>query len=93
MTSHPNFRVQLAAHYSLTEIDGKLVLFSKNTGDFFGLNESALVLLKHLSDHTFEDAVKFGISEFQVAESELRQDILDLVQELESHKILKRVPL
>lgn len=93
MKSHPNFKVQLAPHYSLTEIDGKLVLFSKNTGDFFGLNESALILLKRVMEGDFEAAVKACLTDFQVEEPELRQDILELVEELESHKILKRILL
>lgn len=88
----PNFKVALASTISLTEIDGKLVLFSKDTGDFFGLNESALFLLKKLLDTDYLQAVAAGAAEYEVTEQAISQDLIELVTELEKQKLLRKLP-
>ena len=50
-------RFRLVDGVTLNEIDGKTVLFSMKSGDSFGLNESATVLLKTLLDSDFNGAV------------------------------------
>jgi len=89
----PNFKVELVSTISLTEIDGKLVLFSKDTGDFFGLNESALFLLKNLLDTDFWQAVAAGAAEYAVTEQAICDDLMELVTELEKQKLLRKLPL
>lgn len=76
---------------TLTETQGKLVLFSKKTGDFFGLNESALFLLKTLLESDFSTALQKGAEEFQVDPSTLEADLVDLVAELEKTSIIKKL--
>lgn len=76
---------------TLTETQGKLVLFSKKTGDFFGLNESALFLLKTLLESDFSTTLVKGAQEFQVEPSILEQDLVELVSELEKTSIIKKV--
>ena len=48
---------KLAKGVSLTEIEGKAVLFAMRTGDTFGLSETAAVFLRALLKGTFESAV------------------------------------
>ena len=93
MDSTPNFRIQLAENLSLTELEGKLVLFSKQTGDFFGLNESAGFFLKLLLEHDFLDSIAHAQKEFDVTETILQQDLLELVDDLMKRKLIKKIPL
>jgi len=93
MSTLRNFSICLAPQFSLTQIDGKLVLFSKQTGDFFGLNESALVLLQKLLANDFDTALNLAAQEFEVEKDILQKDFLELVSELEKLNILKRVYL
>lgn len=86
-----NFKIQLNPGITLTETQGKLVLFSKKTGDFFGLNESALFLLKTLLESDFSTAVQKGAEEFQVDTATLEADLVDLVAELEKTSIIKKL--
>lgn len=86
-----NFKIQLNPGITLTETQGKLVLFSKKTGDFFGLNESALFLLKNLLESDFSTAVQKGAEEFQVDTATLEADLVDLVAELEKTSIIKKL--
>lgn len=86
-----NFKITLNPDMTLTETQGKLVLFSKKTGDFFGLNESALFLLKTLLESDFSTALVKGAQEFQVEPSLLEQDLVELVSELEKTSIIKKV--
>lgn len=86
-----NFKITLNPDMTLTETQGKLVLFSKKTGDFFGLNESALFLLKTLLESDFSTTLVRGAQEFQVEPSILEQDLVDLVAELEKTSIIKKV--
>jgi len=86
-----NFRVELHPEMTLTETQGKLVLFSKKTGDFFGLNESALHLLKLLIASDFMTALKTGAQDLEVDTNTLQTDLLELVAELEKNKIIKKL--
>ena len=86
-----NFKVQLAPHITLTEIDGKLVLFSKQSGDFFGLNESAVGLIKSLLETDFLTTLKRASGEYNETESVLRTDLIELIKQLEDAKILKTI--
>lgn len=91
MSLTTNFKVELAPHLTLTTIEGKLVLFSKSTGDFFGLNESAAFFLKAVTETDFRSALQLAQDEFSVPKETLEKDFLDLIQDLESLKLLKTV--
>ncbi|NBX76478.1 MAG: PqqD family protein [Proteobacteria bacterium] len=93
MDSQPNFKIQLTETLSLTEMDGRLVIFSKQTGDFFGLNESAGFFLKLLLENDFEKSLSLATKEFEVPEKVLRQDFLELIDELANKKLIKKIPL
>lgn len=88
-----NFRIELAAELTLTEKDGKVVLFSKKTGDFFGLNETAGYFLKELCKSDFLTTLSNASAEFSVPETELSSDISELVSELESQKLVRKIPV
>ncbi len=88
-----NFKVSLAPHITLTEMDGKLVLFSKQSGDFFGLNESALLLLKTLLASDFKSTVTNIAVDVGEKEERIAADLMELVNELESHQLIYRAPL
>ncbi|NBV49670.1 PqqD family protein [bacterium] len=85
-----NFKITLNPQVTLTEMEGRLVLFSKSTGDFFGLNESALILLKQLLNSDFNTAVNHCSQEFGVAPATIETDLIALVEELERQKLLKK---
>jgi len=87
-----NFKILLSPQVTLTEIDGKLVLFSKTSGDFFGLNESALFLLKLVLETDFKSAVHQAASEYQEPEDVIREDLLALVEDLKKAKVLTTLP-
>jgi len=93
MDSQPNFKIQLAENLSLTEMERKWVLFSKQTGDFFGLNESAGFFLKLLLEHDFLKSIALAQKEFDVSETILQQDFLELIDDLMKRKLIKKVPL
>ena len=91
--ANSNFRIELAPEVTLTETEGKIVLFSKKTGDFFGLNESAVLFIKELSSKDYLHTLQTASKTFAVPESELASDILELVAELEKQKLLKKIPV
>ncbi len=85
-----NFKVHLAQDLTLTESDGQTVLFSKKTGDFFGLNESAGLFLKDLTETDFESTLKKAAVTFSAPMEVLSTDLLELVDELEKQKLITR---
>ncbi|MFM8269488.1 MAG: PqqD family protein [Pseudomonadota bacterium] len=91
MTSHLNFKIELAPHLNLTEMDGKWVLFSKDSGDFFGLNETAGIFLKLLLENDFDSSVLLAQKEFKISEDILRKDFLELVDDLTKNKLIKKI--
>jgi len=93
MTSNANFKIELAANLSLTEMEGKLVLFSKSNGDFFGLNESAGFFLKLLLENDFLKTVALAQQDFEVSETIVKHDILELVDELVHKKLIKKITI
>lgn len=91
MAETRNFKIELAKHLTLTTIDNKLVLFSKQSGDFFGLNESALFLLKTLLENNYQITVQLAVKEFGVDAQVIQSDLLELVRDLESQKLLRKI--
>ena len=87
-----NFKIVLSSHVTLTKMEDKLVLFSKKSGDFYGLNESALFLLKTLLESDFHKTLKVAAHEFNEDENVIQSDLEELVTSLESADVLKKVP-
>lgn len=87
-----NFQIKLPKEVTLTEMDGKLVLFSKKTGDFFGLNESGAFFIQRLLKSDFKETIKEAARTFSAPEQELQQDLTDLVKQLEGLGLLQKIP-
>lgn len=75
---------------SLNEIDGKTVLFSLKTGDSFGLNESAAIMLKKVIDDGFSAALDACAELFEADRAIIETDLRELLAELEGNQLLKR---
>lgn len=81
-------RIQLAAGTTLTNVEGKDLLFSTRTGDSFGLNETAArMLMLVLEMGTVEAATKLA-AEYDAAPGELQSDLDELVGELVQLKLV-----
>lgn len=65
-------------------IAGQEVLFNKKKGDFFGLNETAALLLKSTLELGLEKTVKEMSKTFQIPDQELTSDIKELLASLTS---------
>jgi len=87
----PNFKIALNPEVTLTETQGKLVLFSKKTGDFFGINETALFLLKTFLDSDFTTTLKKGSEHLAVEIPTLEKDLLELITELEQNALIRKI--
>lgn len=85
-----NFKLKLDPLVVFQKIDGQEVLFSKKTGDFFGLNESAAFMLKELISSDFETATKISSDTFGVDHSIIREDLQELVDSLIAGKLASR---
>ena len=90
MIAH-NFKIKFASGVTQTEIDGKHVLFSKETGDFFGLNDSAQMFLEELHDNDFTTTVRKVAERFLVSEDEISTDLLVLLNGLEKPKLIHKI--
>lgn len=88
-----NFKIEFAPGVTQTEIDGKHVLFSKNSGDFFGLNDSAQMFLKELQCNDFLTTLNKAAESFSMPEEEIANDILMLLKNLEAPKFIHKIPV
>jgi hypothetical protein len=86
-----SFRAKLGQGITLTNIEGKHVLFSIRTGETFGLNETAAALLQSLLASDFDAAVEECAKRYDVAVDELRADLKGLVDELSEQKLVSIV--
>ncbi len=84
-------KYQLPTNITLKEIDGQTVLFSKKTGDFYGLNDTATYLLKELVESDFDATLTKAASIYKVSPEELRTDLLEIVADLEGKKLLTKI--
>jgi hypothetical protein len=87
-----NYNLKFDPLIVLQKIDGQDVLFSKKTGDFFGLNESAAFMLKTLVESNFNKAVKVCSQQFGETEDTIRQDLNELVDSLIESKLAEKTP-
>lgn len=88
-----NFKLKLDALVVIQQIDGQDVLFSKKTGDFFGINESAAFMLKILIDTDFQSAIRQASSSFNVDQETISSDLMELVDSLVESKLAEKIPL
>lgn len=88
-----NFKLKLDSLVVIQQIDGQDVLFSKKTGDFFGINESAAFMLKILIDTDFQTAIRQASSSFNVDQETIASDLMELVDSLVESNLAEKVPL
>lgn len=86
-------RLQLAPGTSLTEIQGKSVLFSVKTGETYGLNETAAEMVRLGIEIGLDRAADQLAREYDVAVVEIRSDLDELTRELVSLKFAQLVPI
>lgn len=85
------FSITLKNDVTVTQIDGRTVLFSKRKGDFFGLNDSAFELFSRLQAKNFDVVVEEAAAAYQVDPKIIREDLQSLVDELEKKRLIERV--
>jgi hypothetical protein len=85
-----NFKLRLDPLIVMQKIDDQDVLFSKKTGDFFGLNESAAFMLRQLLNGDFKSAVNQSATAFSVDKTMIENDLLELVNALIEAKLAEK---
>ncbi len=83
--------IRLAPGTTLTNVEGKDVLFSVKTGDSYGLNETAARMLRLGLEADLDGAVNQLASEYGAEHQEIRGDFEELVGELVQLKFVQRV--
>ncbi|MDO9563416.1 MAG: PqqD family protein [Bradyrhizobium sp.] len=74
--------IRLAAGTTLTNVEGKDVLFSVKSGDSYGLNETAARMLRLGLEVDLEQVVDRLADEYGVERKEIRDDFEELAREL-----------
>ena len=82
---------RLASGTTLTNVEGKDVLFSVKSGDSYGLNETAARMLRLGLEMTLDEAVDRLTAEYGVEREEIRGDFEELIQELVQLKFVQLV--
>ena len=76
--------VRLAENVIHQELDGESVLLNTDSEKYFGLNEVGTSFWKLISSNPdTDDAVRRMLSEYEVEESQLRNDLSELFRALE----------
>ena len=82
---------RLASGTTLTNVEGKDILFSVKSGDSYGLNETAARMLRLGLEMTLDEAVDRLTAEYGVKREEIRGDFEELIQELVQLKFVQLV--
>ena len=85
-----NFKVAISPGATLTDMDGKSVIFSKKSGAFYGLNNSANQLLDGLVKSDFDSTVTKYASLYGVQREVLVADISEMLDELLELKLVTK---
>jgi hypothetical protein len=83
--------IRLAPGTTLTNVEGKDVLFSVKTGDSYGLNETAARMLRVGCEAELDEAVDRLAAEYSLEHDEIRDDFKELVRELVQLKFVRVV--
>jgi hypothetical protein len=83
-----NYRAALAKGTTLTKIEGKDVLFSVKTGESFGLNEMAALMLSTLFASDAKTAIAKIAEDYAAPQADIANDLNELVQNLIDQKLL-----
>lgn len=83
MTLAFDSRLTLPDHVLLNELDGESVLLNLETEAYFGLDEVGTRMLRLATSlQSVETVVPALLAEYDVAEEQLRQDLIALLEEL-----------
>ena len=88
MNLNNNYRAALAQGTTLNKIEGKDILFSVKTGESFGLNEMAALMLSALFSADSQTAVAKIAEEYAALPADISQDLNELVESLTAQKML-----
>jgi hypothetical protein len=80
-------RIRLAQGTTLTNVEGKDVLFSIRSGDSYGLNETAARMVRLALEMSLDDAAARLAEEYGATREELRGDLDELIGELVQLKL------
>ena len=83
--------IRLASGTTLTNVEGKDVLFSVKSGDSYGLNETAAHMVKLGLEANRDEAIQRLAAEYDVEPAEIRDDFEELVGELVRLKFVQIV--
>lgn len=83
--------IRLAPGTTLTNVEGKDVLFSVKTGDSYGLNETAARMLRTGLEADLDEVVNRLAGEYGAERQEIRDDFDELVGELVQLKFVQLV--
>ncbi len=83
--------IRLAPGTTLTNVEGKDVLFSVKSGDSYGLNETAARMLRLGLEADRDEIVNRLAGEYGVEIGEIQGDFEELVGELVQLKFVQRV--
>ena len=89
MTQSPNLRVRAAPDTMVQELAGEAVLLNLASERYFGLDEVGTRMWQALTTaDNVQAAHTVLLSEYDVAPDVLRQDLLDLIQQLAEHGLV-----
>ena len=72
------------------DLDGEAVVLNLTSGKYYGLDETGTRMWTLLAQYSRIDAAfKDLLEEYEVTEDQLRQDLLNLVDELAAHGLLE----
>ena len=82
MTQESSSVFLLPPGIAMKDMDGQTVLFSKISGEFFGLNESAARFITDLLQNGLETALGNAAALYNASVEELRGDFNELITDL-----------
>ena len=83
--------IRLAPGTTLTNVEGKDVLFSVKSGDSYGLNETAARMLRLGLETDLDEVLNRLAAEYAVGRTEIQGDFEELVGELVQLKFVQLV--
>jgi hypothetical protein len=83
-------RISVPEDVLFRDLDGEAVVLNLTSGKYYGLDETGTRMWTLLAQHGRIDAAfKDLLDEYEVTEEQLRQDLLNLVDELAVHGLLE----
>ena len=83
-------RVSVPAEAISTVVEGEAVLLNLELGWYYNLDEVGTRMWALLAQHgQIEPVVQAMLDEYDVGEGQVRQDLVDLVEELAAHGLLR----